>query len=283
MNGSADRSSTASGETLSVGLIAGAGLPMHEAERLLGAATGAPRATLVGGLPIDRAASARFARMVRRRRAGEPLQYLEGTAQFGPIEVKVDRRVLIPRPETEQLWERVMKLVLPAPCVVVDMGTGSGCLGLAIKHERADVRVIATDVSRAALEAARANAARLGLDVEFIEGDRLAALDPSLRGAVALIVTNPPYVSESEWPHLPGEVRDHEPRVALVMGDGLDMYRYLAGEAGAWLVTGGVLVAEIGASQGHEVRRLFGEAGWTAEIGRDWAGRDRFLVARTER
>lgn len=283
MHGSADRSATASGETLSLGLITGAGLPRHEAERLLGAATGASRTALVGGLSVDRAASARFTRMVRRRKAGEPLQYLEGTAQFGPIEVKVDRRVLIPRPETEQLWERAMDLLPPTPSVVVDMGTGSGCVGLAIKHERPDVRMITTDVSPEALEVARSNASLLGLDVEFVEGDRLVALDPSLRGAVALIVTNPPYVSETEWPLLPADVRDHEPRVALVMGDGLDIYRYLAGEAGAWLALGGVLVAEIGAGQGTEIRRLFEEARWVPEIRRDWAGRDRFLVARADR
>ena len=143
--------------------------------------------------------------------------------------------MLIPRPETEQLWERAMGLLFDGPCLVVDMGTGSGCLALAIKHRRPDVRVVATDISADALEVARHNAELLRLDVEYREGDRLSALDPSLRGHIGMIVTNPPYVSESDWQDLPADVRDHEPKVALALGDGVDMYRYLASEAAPWL------------------------------------------------
>ena len=235
------------------------------------------------GLQVDGVLVDRFRRLVKRRLVGEPLQYLEGTAQFGPIELEVDRRVLVPRPETEQLWERAMGLLPDRPCTVVDMGTGSGCLALAIKYERPDARVVATDISADALEVARQNAEVLGLDVEFREGDRLSALDPSLRRNLGMIVTNPPYVAESEWAGLPPDVRNHEPRVALVMGDGLDMYRYLAGEAGSWLAPTGVLVSEIGERQGEQIRRLFGEAGWGVVISRDLAGRDRVLVARKGR
>ena len=111
----------------------------------------------------------------------------------------------------------------------------------------------------------------------------LAALEPSLRGSVKVIVTNPPYVAEADWAELPTDVRDHEPRSALVAGDGFDMYRHLASEASRWLAPSGVLVAEIGELQGEEVTRLFRANGWEATVDRDWTGRDRFLVARTDR
>ena len=264
-------------------LLAGCVLPRHEAERLLRVVTGATRTALVSGMAVDDARISRFRRMVSRRLAGEPLQYLEGTVQFGPIEMEVDRRVLIPRPETEQLWERTMALLPEKPCTVVDIGTGSGCLALAIKHERPDIRVVATDISSEALELARSNAGRLSLDVDFREGDGLAALDPSIMASVTVIVTNPPYVAEADWPGLPTDVRDHEPKSALVMGDGLDMYRRLAPEASRWLAPSGVLVAEIGERQGEEVTRLFRASGWAATVERDWTGRDRFLVARMDR
>ncbi len=272
-----------SGRVESGELVSGSGLPRHEAERLLRGVAGAPRAALVGGLRMDDVQAGRFHRLVERRLAGEPLQYLEGTVQFGPIELDVDRRVLIPRPETEQLWERAMGLLPDGPCVVVDMGTGSGCLALAIKYGRPDVRVMATEISAEALAVARSNAARSGLELEFYLGDRLDALDRSVRGTVSMIVTNPPYVSEREWQDLPADVRDHEPKVALALGDGVDMYRYLASEAAPWLTQSGVLAAEIGETQGQEVQGLFEGLGWQAEIGRDWTGRDRFLVARRDR
>ena len=272
-----------SGRVESGELVSGSGLPRHEAERLLRGVAGAPRAALVGGLRMDDVQAGRFHRLVERRLAGEPLQYLEGTVQFGPVELDVDRRVLIPRPETEQLWERAMGLFPDGPCVVVDMGTGSGCLALAIKYGRPDVRVMATEISAEALAVARSNAARSGLELEFYLGDRLDALDRSVRGTVSMIVTNPPYVSEREWQDLPADVRDHEPKVALALGDGVDMYRYLASEAAPWLTQSGVLAAEIGETQGQEVQGLFEGLGWQAEIGRDWTGRDRFLVARRDR
>ena len=229
---------------------------------------------------IDRRSADEFQQLVGRRLAGEPLQYLEGTVQFGPVELEVDSRVLIPRPETEQLWERAVALLPRRPCTVVDIGTGSGCLALAVKHVRPDIHVVASDISLDALEVARSNARRLKLDVDFRHGDGLAALHPSIRGSVRLIVTNPPYVAEADWGDLPPDVRDHEPKVALVMGDGLDMYRRLVSEASPWLEAAGVLIAEIGESHGGEVTRLFRSNGWEAEGGARLDGRDRFLVAR---
>ncbi len=264
----------------STSLLETAVLDEHEAMRLLIAVTGASRTALIGGMLINDAWSGQFFELVARRKAGEPLQYLEGTVQFGPIDLLVDQRVLIPRPETEQLWERAMQLLPSEPSTVVDMGTGSGCLALAMRHDRPDVAVVATDISSEALEVARKNAARLHLDVRFRHGDRLAALDPSLAGTVTMIVTNPPYVSEDEWATLAGEIRYFEPKTALVLGDGLDMYRYLATEAAEWLTRDGLLIAEIGDRQGDRVMRLFRSEGWEAAVERDWTGRDRFLIAR---
>ncbi len=263
----------------SLDMINRCGLVPHEADRLLRTVTRASRVELLGGLRVTECQATRFSRLVERRLAGEPLQYLEGSVPFGPIELEVDQRVFIPRPETEQLWERAMELLPAGRGTVVDLGTGSGCLALAIKYARPDMRVVATDISPLALAAARSNAARAGLEVEFREGDGLAALECSLIGAVAMIVTNPPYISEADWPGLPSEVRDHEPRTALVMGDGLAMYRHLASEGRRWLAPAGVLVAEIGETQGDRLSVLFGEQGWDSEVHRDWTGRDRFLVA----
>ena len=140
--------------------------------------------------------------------------------------------------------------------------------------------VLATDISLEALEVARKNAAGLDLDVEFRHGDRFAALEPSLAGSVTMIVTNPPYISQDEWAGLPRDVRDHEPKVALVLGDGLDMYRRLATDAPAWLAAGGMLIAEIGDRQREATQRLFAGRGWKPCVFTDWTGRDRFLVAR---
>lgn len=261
-------------------LIGSCSLPTHEVVRLLAAITGRPRADLLSGMVIDRPTVNMFYRLMEQRSAGMPLQYLEGTVQFGPLELLVDDRVLIPRPETEQLWEKALDLVPDGACTVVDMGTGSGCLAIGIAYRRPAARVIATDISRDALDLARLNAALLQVEAEFCLGDRLDALHPSLRGEVDLIVTNPPYVSDSEWLKLPPEVRDYEPRLALAAGDGLHIFRYLASEAPSWLAPDGVLVAEIGDRQGAKIRWAFRAPPWEACILPDLTGRDRFLIAR---
>lgn len=262
-------------------LIGRSELPRHEAERLLRTVTGETRAALLGGLELDDRRVSRFEELELRRAGGEPLQYLEGTVSFGLIEVAVDSRVLIPRPETEQLWERAIALLPEGPGVVVDLGTGSGCIALAVKHRCPDLQVIATDISDEALSLARKNAEALALDVKFRRGDLFDALDPELQGRVDLIVTNPPYVTADEWDRLATEIRDFEPRQALVAAEeGLAFYRRMAERSGEWLRPGGVVIAEIGETQGEAVSALFGQRGWEASIDQDLNQRDRFVTAR---
>jgi release factor glutamine methyltransferase len=253
-------------------------LARHEAVRLLLVAAGEDRSWLVGDPVIAGDVVDQFRALVARRRSGEPLQYIEGSTQFGPIEVVVDRRVLIPRPETEQLYEAaVAKLRAIRAPVVVDLCTGSGNLALAIKHTVPAARVVATDLSPDAVAVAARNAARLMLEVEIVQGDLFAPLPAGLAGSVDLIVANPPYVSRDECALLPAEVADWEPSLALDAGaDGLDILERIAAEAADWLRPGGWLMCEIGERHGVAVAHLF--AAFRPEIHRDLAGRDRFLL-----
>jgi release factor glutamine methyltransferase len=259
----------------------GRSLPPHEMERLAMTATGRSRAALLADPVTDGEERARLGALVERRLAGEPLQYLEGRIPFGPVELQVDRRALIPRPETEQLWELAVDLLGRAGpgTPLVDVGTGSGALALALKHAFPSAPVYGTDLSADALALARENAAANGLQVVFLQGDLLDPLPAALRGRVELIVSNPPYVPEAEWAALPGEIRLHEPREALVAGpEGTEVLSRLAAEAYWWLGVGGWLVCEIGETQGEAVLGLFGA--YEREVRPDLAGRPRFLVAR---
>jgi release factor glutamine methyltransferase len=220
-------------------------------------------------------------RLVARRLAGEPLQYLEGTVAFGPIEVRVDRRALIPRPETEQVWETAVSALRQAEpgTPIVDVGTGSGVLALALKHAFPAASVYGTDISSEALALATENAAAAGLEIELLIGDLFDPLPRHLRGRVELVVSNPPYVSEVEYERLPAEIRDHEPPQALVAGSkGTEVLARIAEEAEAWLASGGWLVCEIGEDQGDAVRHLF--SAYRSDLHRDLAGKERILVAR---
>ncbi len=217
-----------------------------------------------------------------RRLGGEPLQYIEGVVDFGPIELMVDRRSLIPRPETEQLWEQAaMSLGEAGPgTVIVDLCTGSGALALALKAHFPEAQVHATDISEDALSLAKENAARLGLDIALHHGDLFDALPTDLRERVDLLVSNPPYVAEDEWPDLPVEIRDHEPRRALVAGEsGFELIGRIAADAPWWLGVGGWVFCEIGETQGRDAVAAFG-AWLDVDLRHDLAGRDRILVAR---
>jgi release factor glutamine methyltransferase len=223
-----------------------------------------------------------------RRSTREPIQHILGWAPFLDFELHVTRDVLVPRPETEVLAQlAIQRLAGAAAPRVLDWGTGSGCLALAIAQAVPSAEVHALDVSPDALRIARANAIayRLADRVRFHPGDGFAALDSEFRdpqNAFDLIVTNPPYIPAAEVETLDPEVRLHDPRLALVGGDdGLECYRRLAAEALGWLKPGGWLLAEFGDGQAPALTDLFGKAGWNIEaVEKDLSGRDRILIVR---
>lgn len=224
--------------------------------------------------------------MVSRRAAGEPLQYVLGRWGFRTLDLFVDRRVLIPRPETEMVAGLAVEALaaIDRPAVAVDLGTGSGAIALSLAAERwPHVEVWASDVSPDALAVARANLAGLGrraAAVRLVEGSWYEALPTELSGQIDVIVSNPPYVADAD--DLPSEVTEWEPALALRSGpDGLrDIAAVLAG-APDWLRDDGIVVLEIGDAQADAARRLATSAGFSqAEVVSDLAGRDRALVAR---
>ncbi len=231
---------------------------------------------------------ARLDAMVARRLAGEPVQYVLGHWPFRGLDLAVDRRVLIPRPETEQLVEvalgEVDRMVgREHELTVVDLGTGSGAIALSIVTERPRTRTWACDVDADALAVARANLAgvgRVATRVAIAQGSWFDALPPELRGEVDLVVSNPPYVSPSD--EVDEAVRAWEPAGALWSGDdGLDAIRHLVAGAPEWLTERGALVVEIGAEQGQAVAALARAAGFAeVEVLADLSRRDRVLRAR---
>jgi release factor glutamine methyltransferase len=253
---------------------AGSDTPRLDAELLLAEALGVDRAALVTDPRREVAGPAvrAFQDAVRRRSAGrEPVAYILGRRGFRHLELAVDPRVLVPRPETELLVEVGLELAEGAS--VVDVGTGSGAVALALKHERPDLEVLGTDSSADALAVARANAARLELDVELHHGDLLAGV-----GQVDAVLSNPPYVAERERASLAAEIARHEPPGALFAGaDGLDVIRRLAPAAAS---SGARLLAiEVGAGQAVAVRELVRDAGFAeASARRDLAGIERVVV-----
>jgi release factor glutamine methyltransferase len=228
-----------------------------------------------GGL--DTRTARLFGRALCQRCHGVPLQYLTGEQQFFDLVLGVAPGVFVPRPETEVLVQRALEVIPEAGGVVVDVGTGTGAVALAVKRFRPDVRVLAIDVSEDAVAVALANASRHGLDVEVLPGDLLSPLPADLRGRIDVVVSNPPYVTEEEYTSLPEEVRA-EPYEALV--GGTNVHGRLAYESAEWLRTGGWLVMEIGESQAAEVATLLEERLEAVEVFPDLAGRDRVVRAR---
>lgn len=240
--------------------------------------------------------------MLEQRGAGRPLQHVLGRWAFRRLELVVDHRALIPRVETEvvadaALQEAVRLGATPvgsgAPndepsLVVADLGTGSGVIALALVDELRDVSVWATDLSADALAVARANLAAVGLlasRVRLAQGSWFEALPDDLIGGIHVVVSNPPYVAEHEFDALPPEIREHEPREALVGGPtGLEAVQQLISGASAWLVTDGALVVELAPHQAVKAAALAERAGFSeVEVLPDLAGRDRVLVARHPR
>ncbi len=267
---------------------AGIDNPDREARWLVERATGLTAGELT--VALDRPASERGAThlhgMVERRAAGEPLQYALGRWAFRTLDLFVDRRVLIPRPETEVMAGLALDECrrLDARCAV-DLGTGSGALALALAVERPGLAVWGTDASDDALAVARANLSGLGraaTRVRLASGDWFAALPPELAGTVDVVVANPPYVSEEEMADLPGEVRDWEPRQALCSGPtGLEDIERIVDEAPRWLARPGGLLVELAPHQARAARARALAAGFrTATVWPDLAGLDRILLAR---
>jgi len=267
--------------------LAAAGVedPRVEAERIAAGLLSTDRLRL----HLDRervltpAEAAAIEAAVARRAAGASLAYVLGTQPFRGLTLRVTPAVLVPRPETEEVADAALALLgaMPAPRTALDLGTGSGCIALALAQERPGLAVTAVEASAAALDIARENAREAGLAqrVTFLEGDLYAPLPAGAR--FDLIVSNPPYLTPAEWDAAPPEVRV-EPKGALVGGvDGLAAHRAVLAGARDRLAPGGAVVLEIGATQGHAVAAIARAEGFDdVDVRKDLAGRDRIVVAR---
>ena len=255
-----------------------------EAWLLLGAATGRTRADLMA-MSQDRLTpevETRLAKLVDRRLAHEPIAYILGEREFWSLPFAVSPDVLIPRPESETLVEAALEAVpdRSAPLRVLDLGTGSGCLLIALLSELPQATGLGVDLSQAALTVAETTAAHLGLghraDFQLRDWGR------GLNEHFDLVVSNPPYIAEFEWRHLPPDVREFEPALALAGGpDGLTAYRALAPDCARLVVPGGTVVLEIGQGQGDAVEALLTRRGLTViQRCQDLAGIERCVIAR---
>jgi release factor glutamine methyltransferase len=268
---------------LSAGYLSehGSPTPRLDAELLIGHALGLPRIELYTNFdrPLDEHELAACRVLLERRGRREPVAYILGRWGFHGLDLAVDGRVLVPRPETEVLVERCLALLdgIEAPRVA-DVGTGSGAIALAIKAARPDAAVTAIDLSAGALEVARANAAALGLEVALVETDLLAGVE----GRFALVASNPPYIGEAEMAGLEPEVAEYEPRLATVAGPaGTEVLERLAAAAPGALEPGGWLVVECGAGQANAVRGLLAAGGAAETFAEpDLAGIDRVVGGR---
>ncbi len=223
--------------------------------------------------------------LVKRRGEREPLQHIVGTTSFCGLEIAVNRHVLVPRPETELLaeagWQFLVLLDAEHPAAL-DLGTGSGCLAIALAAKCIGARVVATDISKDALDVARQNAALHNLihRIQFFRSDGFGALPDDVR--FDLIVSNPPYIPTPEIASLQPEVRDFDPRAALDGGpDGMDFYRAIAQEAALFLKPNGKIMLELGDGQATPAREIFEAQMWIVEaILQDYTQRPRILIAR---
>lgn len=284
------------GEALraAVARLAVVGQPASDAEELLSRLFGVGRGELrrLNGRPLSLADAQTLDRQLARRESGEPVQYITGRAAFRDLDLAVDRRVLVPRPETELLVDAVLEHLRESFAGgggrsprVLDLGTGSGCIALSIAHEHPTAIVTATDASAGALEVARANAVACGLAdrVAFARGHWFDAVSPDDRFDV--IVSNPPYISPAERAGLPVDVREWEPNDALfAKDDGLADLREIVDEAPRRLRAGGLLALELAEMRAREVAAwLEGAHDWRhVELRSDLAGRPRMLLAHRE-
>jgi len=269
---------------------AGCENPKVDARRIVEEAAGVDPAEFPGLLndPATVGGVARFDSMLARREAGEPLQYVLGRWGFRHLDLMVDERVLVPRPETEVVAGLAIAEVEKrskmrgAEVMVADLGTGTGAIGLSVAKECPRSRVFLTDLSQAAIAVATANLAGIGraaTRVSVHTGSWFHALPTALRGSIDVIVSNPPYVPDDE--DLPAVVSEWEPPHALRGGpDGTDDLLHLVHKARPWLTAGGVIVLEMGPSQTSMIAAECRARGFEAEIHHDLAGRERAVVAR---
>lgn len=283
MNTSGERSGEAPDEAWTVARLLrwatedltkrGADSPRLDAELLLGRTLGLDRVQLIvqSQRPLETTELAAFKQLFLRRRAREPMAYILGGREFYGFEVQVDRRVLVPRPDTEVLVDVALRRTAERDMYgrALDLCTGSGCVALALGLRRRTWKITGSDLSEDALAVARTNAIRLGVarNVHFVHGDLFRSVRENQR--FELIVSNPPYIPSGEIAELMPEVRDFEPRLALDGGaDGARVLRRLVAEAPAYLNPGGVLACELGAGQSDRAVELFEAAGFI-DIRRD--------------
>lgn len=267
--------------------------PRISAQWLLCAVTGLSRVELYTHFdqPLSPEELAAMHKAIERRVAGEPLQYVTGDTAFRHIIVRCEPEVLIPRPETELLVDFVLDGLpraadgTPMPALVLEVGTGTGCIACSLARERAKTHVVATDVSPAAIALATRNrdALHLAPYVDIVPSDLAAGIDPALMGHFEALISNPPYIPSAVIPTLPHEVEGFEPHLALDGGqDGLDIYRRLLDLAPRALRPGGLLAVELFETTLDEAAYLAREqVGWASvEVREDYTHRPRFLVAR---
>ena len=258
------------------------------AERLLAHALRVERIDLyrMGNAPLPAEAAARFELCLERRLRREPLQHIVGYTEFWSLRIRCDRRALIPRPETEYCVAAALDVIGKRPRPrIADLGTGAGCIAIALARALPRARVFATDISPEALSLARENVAEHGLGerISLLEGDLTAPLRAAgVAGTLDVVVCNPPYVAESEMDTLQPEVVAHDPHIALAGGpDGLHFHRRILRESGDVLRGDGGLVLEMGDGQAGAIRALVRDNGWTvAAFVKDAAGTPRVCVAR---
>ena len=266
-----------------------AGIPSSrlDAEILLSFCLGCERLDFFKNpsLPVNEEMLASFQKLVARRLAWEPVAYITGHKEFWSFTLEVSPDVLIPRPETELLVEQALPLCreTDGEISILEIGTGSGAIALALAYEMPLARLTATDISGKALAIAAKNAQNLHLDfrIEFLQGDLLEPVDDFFD----IIVANPPYIAEAEYGKLPAGVKDYEPLEALLAGDdGLDFYRQIIAQAPGHLKKGGWLLLEIGATQGAKIFNIFQASGEYHDISvsNDYAGLPRIVKARRE-
>ena len=266
--------------------MAGIPSPHLDAELLLSFCQGCDRLEFYKNpaLTVDETALMQFQKLVERRLQWEPLAYLVGQKEFWSLVLEVNNDVLIPRPDAEVLLEKALQIVCQidaAAIRILDLGTGSGAIALALAKELRHAQIVATEISEAALAVAGKNAQQLGLEaqIDFRQGDLFAPV----AGFFDIIVSNPPYIADEEYDQLPPGVRNYEPREALIAGrQGTDFYEKIIDQSPGYLQKNGWLVLEIGATQQTRVISIMEASGYYQDIGirNDYAGLPRVIKAR---